>query len=304
MPFVELVASLVGPALQVWLAGAMLRRKLHRRFPLFFAYTLYSVAMTAVRLPVAKQPELFFSVYWITEIVYDTLALLGIGEVFSDVLGLRSNRNGWWRFVPSALLMLLIIASLWRATYHPFGPNFWGRLGAGAYSYEFGVLLVGAITYLLAQFRLKAFAGILKKQHNAAILKGFGIFGLLTLTVNLLRSHFGSQFEGWFRYIPPGAYAMATLTWLAAFRRPEPPVSKLQPTPELLGGLREGLDHDHETLKKIEKNLPPRRHLTGEAGHQFDAGLPASALARNQGASGRSAIRKDFAGPRRECHQT
>ena len=50
MPFVELVATLVGPALQVWLAAAMIRRKLHRQFPLFFAYTLYSVAMTAARI--------------------------------------------------------------------------------------------------------------------------------------------------------------------------------------------------------------------------------------------------------------
>ena len=230
--------------------------------------------------------------------------LLGIGEVFSDVLNLRSKRTQGWRFVPAALLLILITASLWRATYHAFGPNFWGRLGAGAYSFEFGVLFINAATYLLAQFRLEAFSGILKKQHNAAILKGFGIFGLLTMTVGLLRSHFGFQFEGWFRYIPPGAYAMATWTWLAAFRRPEPRTCAPPPTPELLGGLREGLSHDHETLKEIEKNLPPRRQLTGEADHQCAAGLQASALAQNQEASGRSAIRKDFAGPGRECHQT
>jgi hypothetical protein len=299
---VELVAGLVAPALQVWLAGAMIRRKLHRRFPLFFAYTLCSVAVTAVRLPVAKQPELFFSVYWITEIIYDTLSLLGIGEVFSDVLGLRSNRHPWLRFVPAALLLTLIIASLWRATYHPFGPNFWGRLGAGAYSFEFGVLFVDATTYLLARFRLDVFSGILKKQHNAAILKGFGIFGLLTMVVNLLRSHFGSQFEGWFRYIPPGAYIMATLTWLAAFRRPEPPTCTPPPPPEFLDGLVEGFNRDQEALKKIEKNLPPRRQVTGDT--ECSVGLLVSAPTRNREASGGSTNPKDFADPRLEFQQT
>ncbi len=240
----------------------MFRRKLHHRFPLFFAYTLYSVAVTAVRLPFARQPKLFFFVYWITEIIYDTLSLLGIGEVFGHVLDLRSNRNPWWRIVPAALLLVLIIASLWRASYHPFGPNFWGRLVAGAYSFEFGVLLVYAITYLLALLHLKGFSGILKKQHNAAILKGFGIFGLLTLMVNFARTHFGSKFEDWFRYIPPGAYIMATLTWLAAFLRPEPPRCTPPPTPEFLEELVEGFDRDHEALKKIEKNLPPQRQVT------------------------------------------
>jgi len=290
--------------LQVWLAGTMVRRKLHRRYPLFFTYTLYSVVVIAVRLSAAKQPRLLFALYWITEIIYGVLALLAIREVFGDVLELRSNRNPWWRVVPAAILLTLIIASLWWAIYHPFGPNFWGKLGAGAYSFESGVLCIQATSYLLARFHLKPFSGILEKQHNAGILKGFGIFSLLTVVVYAMRLYFGSQFEGLFRYIPPGAYAMATLTWLAAFRRPEPPDSTIPTTPEFLGGLMEGFKRDHETLNEIEKNLPPRRQLTGEADHQCAAGLQASALAQNQEASGRSAIRKDFAGPGRECHQT
>src|SRR5438552_11310270 len=167
MSFTELIASVVSPALQVWLAGTMVRRKLHHRFPLFFAYTLYSVAITAARLSVAQQPRLLFALYWITEIIYGVLALLAVREVFSDVLELRSNRNPWWRVVPGAILLTLITASLWRANYHPFGPNFWGTLGAGAYSFELGVLCIQATSYLLALFHLRPFSGILKKQHNA-----------------------------------------------------------------------------------------------------------------------------------------
>lgn len=240
----------------------MIRRKLHCRFPLFFAYTLYSIAVIAVRLSVAKQPHLFFALYWTTEIIYGALALLAIGEVFSDVLELRSNQHRWWRFAPGTILLLLVTIFFWQATYHPFGPNVWGALGAGAYSFGLGVLCVQAGIFLLALFRLKAFSGILSKQHNAGILRGFGVFGLLTMMAYITRSYYGAQFEDWFRYIPPGAYVMATLTWLAAFLRSEPPNCTPPPTPEFLKNLAEGLSRDHETLKKIEKDLPPRLRTT------------------------------------------
>jgi hypothetical protein len=275
MSYTELVAGLIAPVLQIWLAGAMVRRKLHRRFPVFFAYTVYSVLVIAVRLPMAQHPKIFYALYWISEMIYGNLSLLGIGEVFGDVLSLRSQRNTWWRCVPAGIVVAPVFASLWRAIYHPFGPNFWGKLGAGAYSFNLCVLCVSTMAYLLAMFRLKPFSGILQKQHNAAILKGFGIFSLLAMIAHLARSHFGPQFEGWFRYIPPGAYIMATLTWLAAFRRPETSTCTPPPTPEFLGGLREGLSREQETLKEIEKDLPPKWHLTGDARNQCADGLPA-----------------------------
>jgi len=250
----------------------MVRRKLHHRFPLFFAYTLYSVAVIAVRLSVARQPDLFFALYWITEIIFSTLALLAIGEVFNDVLELRSIRHRWWRFAPATILLALVMIFLWRAIYHPFGPNFWGALGAGAYSFGLGVLCLQAGIFLLALFRLKAFSGILSKQHNAGILRGFGIFGLLTMIVYVARSTFGARFEDWFRYIPPGAYAMATLTWLAAFRRPEPAEST-PPAPEFLEEIAEGLNRDQEELKKIEKDLPPRLQTALETAPLICGGL-------------------------------
>ncbi|HEV2991130.1 MAG TPA: hypothetical protein VG759_22010, partial [Candidatus Angelobacter sp.] len=253
----------IAPTLQIWLVGVMIRRKLHLKFPLFFAYTLYSVLVVTVRLPFAQYPTFFYALYWITEIIYGALSLLGIGEVFADVLSLRTQGKSGWRLVPALVLLVLVIGSLWRAIYHPFGPIFLGRLGAGAYSFDIGVLCVAAFAYPLTLFRLKHFTGILRKQHNAAILKGFGIFGLLGLTAHLARSYFGSQFEGWFRYIPPGAYIMATLTWLAAFRRPEPSSSTPSPTPELLSGLMEELGRDQETLKKIEKDLPSWEPIRG-----------------------------------------
>lgn len=298
MSLTELIAGLAGPALQTWLATAMFRHKLHRRFPIFFAYTLYSVVVIAVRLPVAPNRRLFYAVFWITEMIYGALSLLGIGEVLGEVLLAQSKRNARLRLAPALILLLLIAASLWKAIYHPLGRSFLGRLGAGAYLFDFGVLCMDAVAYLLALFRLKPFSGIVPSQHTTAILKGFGIFGLLTLMSGLMRSLFGSQFEGWFRYIPPGAYFMATLTWLSAFRHPGPPKIPVLPSPESAGKPGK-MDAD----QPFEKNLALWPDLrSGTIRHA--AAVPVAEPVPHQAVYARSAIRRDCAGPRLECHQT
>lgn len=302
MSSTELIVGLAGPALQLWLAVAMFRHKSHRRFPIFFAYTIYSVVIITVRLPVAPNPSLFYVVFWITEMIYGALSLLGIGEVLVDALSDQSKQNVGLKLIPGMVLLFLIIASLWRAVYHPLGStNFWGRLGAGAYSFDFGVLCVDAMAYLLALFQMKPFSGIGQKQHSMAILKGFGIFGLLTLISGLVRTLFGPQFEGWFRYIPPGAYFMATLTWLSAFRHPEPPKVPVLPSPESAGRPTK-IDAD-QPFGPIKKNLTPRPDLRGGA-IQHNAGLPVLEPVQNQVVYAHSTIRRDCAGPRLECRQT
>ena len=38
-------------------------------------------------------------------------------EVFGDVVSLRSQQNPWWRYVPPAILLVTVFASLWRAAF-------------------------------------------------------------------------------------------------------------------------------------------------------------------------------------------
>ncbi len=262
MPSTQFLAGLIGPALQVWLAVSMMRFRLHRHFPLFFAYTLYSVLVIAIRLSVVSHASLYYGLYWTTDIIYSSLALLSIREVFNDLV-VRSTRNKIRRFVPVVVLAILAATSFYRAIYRPFGSVFLGRLGAGAYFFDLETLGIQATAYLLTIFRLKPFSDVLYSQHNAAILKGFGIFGLVAMASHLARTLFGSQFEGWFRYVPPGAYFMATLTWLSAFRRPQPPKLPVLPSHEPTGGPMKG-NPDHP-FNPINKNPMPWPDLRGGA---------------------------------------
>jgi hypothetical protein len=262
MPSTEFLAGLIGPALQVWLAVAMMRFRLHRHFPLFFAYTLYSVLVIAVRLSVVSHASLYYGLYWTTDIIYSSLALLSIREVFNDLV-VRSTRNNIRRFVPVVVLAILAATSFYRAIYHPFGSVFLGRLGAGAYFFDLETLGIQATAYLLTIFRLKPFSDVLYSQHNAAILKGFGIFGLVAMASHLARTLFGPQFEGWFRYIPPGAYFMATITWLSAFRHPEPPKVPVLLSPESTG--RPTKNDADQPFGPTRKTLTPCPDLMGGA---------------------------------------
>ena len=85
--------------LQLVLACILLGRKLHRRLPFFFAYTLYSVLAAIVLAVVTiKFPALYYEVYWTTEFVYGLLGLLAIMEVFESVLALFGFEGSGWRF--------------------------------------------------------------------------------------------------------------------------------------------------------------------------------------------------------------
>ena len=75
------------PILQLAVAVALWRRKLYRRFPVFFTYILAQIAIFAVTFPLwrAGNYEWFFWSYWLGAVVSAILGFKVIHEVFLDV---------------------------------------------------------------------------------------------------------------------------------------------------------------------------------------------------------------------------
>ena len=59
------------PALETGIAVVMFRRKLHKKFPRFFAYVLTQIVMFCILFPLLKGDlyTLYFYVYWITQLI-------------------------------------------------------------------------------------------------------------------------------------------------------------------------------------------------------------------------------------------
>jgi hypothetical protein len=74
------------PVMEVFLAVIMYRRKLHRQFPIFFAYILFQVVLFAILFPI----------YWFQVPRACTSSVTGSAPLFVGFSGSRSSMKSFW----------------------------------------------------------------------------------------------------------------------------------------------------------------------------------------------------------------
>src|SRR5215471_7987373 len=246
MEIMDKILTLVGPILGVWLAGLILKTKLHLRFPFFFAYVLSFVLIGIVRFSVISHYRTYFFVFWITEAVYAVLALLALFEVFRKVFLGFYLRSAWFRALFPGTVLLAIGLVAWAILRNPVAGA--GRLISFVVFFGLAVnfmqlCLFGLFGLLSAAFPLRwRFAPL-------GILLGFGIAALGATAAFWARSVFGTRLEIFAKYAPPVAYMLAIAVWLATFLRPEPEPKWVSAT--TLRQLLEGVQQDTATMKKF-----------------------------------------------------
>jgi hypothetical protein len=246
----DLILGVVPAAIQLALTAIFIRRKLYARFLFFFAYTVYSIVATIVRLFVIGRPLLFYDLYWITEVVYGILALLAMREVFKIASDIFYFGRGMSRLIPPVAVLIVIGYAMWQALYHAPGNTFMAHLQSGTYSLMFGIrcLEVG-ICFLCLRLSWREHFPVTWRRYDFTILVGFGVYGSITLLVYLLWLAFPATLVDLFRYAPSGAYIVTTVIWLHGFLDNEPPVNKVLPTVNEVRQLIKVLDqgvHPHE----------------------------------------------------------
>lgn len=104
------------PVLQLALGGVMLRQKIHRTFPVFFAYVAFQILSFGFLFPLNKLSndplyyELYFYLYWACSAINLILGFMIIHEVFLDVFRPYHTLKdlGSVMFKWAALVMLLV----------------------------------------------------------------------------------------------------------------------------------------------------------------------------------------------------
>jgi hypothetical protein len=224
----DIILSLIGLTLTVWVGALVVRRKLHREFPAFFAYLTLSVTIPLIRLAVSSNYAMFFKVYWATEIIYAVLALLALHELFHEVF-LPFYQLWWWfRLLFPAAAMFIAFISIRRALHNP-------ALQAPR-PMEIIFAFATAVNYLEALlfglfFGLVVLLGVRWRSYPFGIVEGFGLSALGGLIAYGLRSEFGTKYDTFAKYAPPVAYIVGVLVWLDTFLR--------QPDPEVVHAWRE-----------------------------------------------------------------
>jgi hypothetical protein len=221
MGHLDIIPTLVGLALVLYLAGLLVRFGLHKRYPLFFAYLLFSIGAEAARLAVTGNYQAFFKVYWATEALYAIFALLALREAFRDVFRIDYEDWPWFRLVFPAAVAILAVFFIGNAMLHPPVQIPW-VIGL-IISAEKVVNCVKGGLFLMSFFLALLLLGKSWPTFPYGVSLGFAISALGSGVAFWALSIFGTKFILLAKYGPPVAYIVGVLVWIAScFLPPEP----------------------------------------------------------------------------------
>jgi hypothetical protein len=223
MPFtvLEYVLWVAAPCVQAVLALLMLKRRLHREYPLFFSYILTHVVRFVVLFSVYHQgsKQAYRETYLAAEVLDAALAFAAIYEVFSNVFrvyeGLRKLAGVVFRW---ALIVLVFVAVGTAAG--STGADM-KRVVAGLFIFDQGVNIVrGGLLLLLIVFC--SYLGLRWNHFVFGIALGFALESSVELVGFATLAHLGPVGSRLLSLILAAAYNCAVLVWLYYLLSPAP----------------------------------------------------------------------------------
>lgn len=207
---IQLALWIAHPVLELCLAGIMVWRRLHRTFPVFFAYIVFQIVNFLILFPIYRSGAImpYFYAYWISAAVSLAIGFKVIHEIFVDVFRPFHTLKdlGTVLFKWAALVMLLVAIVVTAAS-------------TGADTLAQAVIIgqrcvrvmqCGLILFLLV---FSPYLGVSWRQHSFGIALGLGgyatvdLVGLALFSGGLIHAHTVSV-------INTVAYSFAILIWI------------------------------------------------------------------------------------------
>jgi hypothetical protein len=221
----------LGPHLwQVLIAVLMVRRRLHREYPIFFAYTILQIILNPVLFVLDHRRDVAAITYW--RVHYAGLLISAglrfgiIHELYRyvlqpyPVLAKLSSRVLRWSAV--VLVFVAVLAS----AYFPWNDV---PLFAGINTLDRGVALMqaGLLSVILlfsSYFRLSW------KNYAFGIAAGMGIFSAVDLARSSMRIALGPSYL--FDFVSMSVYQICVFVWLAYLLAPAPAQKPVKQVPD------------------------------------------------------------------------
>jgi hypothetical protein len=197
----------------VCLAAMMLRRKLHKELPLFFAFVIFQIADFAIGFTAYRISQRdYFYAYWTLAALGTAISFGVLYEVFAGVFrpyaGLREFGNVLFRW---AALVLALAAILLAADARSMPGN--TRVFATIMSLMRSVELMQCGLVLL-MLLCSSYLGITLRHRIFGIALGFGIIAAVDLILVAVLSSFGLQAKTFVQIGKMAAYNLSVLLWM------------------------------------------------------------------------------------------
>jgi hypothetical protein len=209
---VQLALWVAHPVLELSLAGVMFWRRLHRTFPIFFAYIVFQVLNFMVLFPIYRSGSVmpYFYAYWISAAISLAIGFKVIHEIFLDVFRPYHTLKdlGTVLFKWAALVMLLVAMVVAAAS--PGGTDTPLAQAVIIGQRCVRVIQCGLILFLLV---FSKYLGVSWRQHSFGIALGLGGYATVDL-IGLALFSGGQIHPPTVSLINTTAYSLAILTWI------------------------------------------------------------------------------------------
>ncbi len=201
------------PVLQSGIAGLMVWRGLHRKFPFFFGYILTQLVSFGVVFPAYVhnyESALTFYLYWGSQALSVAFGFGVIHEVFADVFrSFHTLRDlGTVLFKWAGLVMLLVAGVVSVSTSSSEIVPWMQAIITAQRCVR--IVQVGMVLFLLF---FASYMGVSRRQRSFGIALGFGSFAMveLVLVASWVGNHLGNP---WMSIVNMTAYNTSLLVWM------------------------------------------------------------------------------------------
>lgn len=212
------IALVIAPTLlMVVTVLLMLRRGLHRKLPVFFAYLSYQCIWAVLLTGFAGRSN-YASLYWFGDALSMVLGFAVISELFESVLkeyeGVRDLGLLLYKWAAVGLMVIAVISCA-SATGGEAPPFIIALL-----TLERGVRFVQCGLFLFLFF-FSACLGLSWRNHAFGFALGYAIFVISDLVIVAARWHAGAVGQRMYFWLTPLSFDVAVIVWFIYALQPE-----------------------------------------------------------------------------------
>jgi hypothetical protein len=226
MPTASFVLWMASPLVQGTMVVIMVKNRLYRELPVFFAYTIFHVVRSLALFFVRNSgsPRFYGISYWLAELVSVLLGFAVIYELFKHVLkryeGIRQLGLMLFRWACAILTVVAIISSSTSTS-----GDLAGAIGA-ILSLERSIRIIqcGLVVFL---FLFASTLALSWRHYAFGIALGFGLFASVELILVAIRAQVGPNGDSIYIFAKPITYVCACFIWIGYLLAPAPKVQSV-----------------------------------------------------------------------------
>jgi hypothetical protein len=225
MRFIQIATLPLALCLEAWLSVLLYRRQVNKLFPVFFSYIAVSVPVSLIRVLTVTHYQVYYVVYWASELLLILLSLAALNEVFWYTY--RGFDSIWWlRPLYYGAILVALGVTIRMAIVSPPVIN----------HQVLSFLLDAEITANIVRAGIVALFAALDKpmavrfqRYPFGIILGFGVSSIGPSIAYFAFSAFGTKVVRSTDLISIVSYIVALVIWLRIFSLPDTRLTKWDP---------------------------------------------------------------------------